>query len=210
VNSAKYHHDMNFIEGHFYHVYNRGNNSQDIFFEEANYHFLLNKIKEHFGSLVRILAYCLMPNHFHLLIYIPDSDSPGDLKSPGESSKLGISKSVTDAIAVILRSYTRAINKRYFRTGSLFQQSTKAIDLNNGPELYPLICFNYIHQNPLKAKLVDKMEDWEFSSYNEYIGQGNKGLCDLESSLKYLDIPLNKTEFIEQSKAVISYNEYIF
>ena len=106
---------MKFEENKFYHIYNRGNNRGLIFFEDENYIFFLKKLRNHLYPLVDIVAFCLMPNHFHLMIH---TNSPGDSESPGE-----LSKNITNAIAAILRSYTRAINKKFERTGSLFQQS---------------------------------------------------------------------------------------
>ncbi|MEQ1588638.1 MAG: transposase, partial [Cyclobacteriaceae bacterium] len=59
---------MQFVEGSFYHIYNRGNNRQLIFFEERNYKFFLNKIEQYVVPHTNLLAWCLMPNHFHLLV----------------------------------------------------------------------------------------------------------------------------------------------
>ncbi len=59
---------MNFAEEHIYHVYNRGNNSQTVFFNHENYMFFLEKIRTHIFPHADILAWCLMPNHFHLMI----------------------------------------------------------------------------------------------------------------------------------------------
>jgi putative transposase len=95
-------------------------------------------------------------------------------------------RTLNDSIGIMLRSYTRAVNIQENRTGNLFREETKAISLNELkgvssnwytsfgiafmnvqiPELqYPQSCFNYIHANPVKAGLVKKPEDWEFSSY---------------------------------------------
>ncbi|MDH5365920.1 MAG: transposase, partial [Cyclobacteriaceae bacterium] len=114
---------MEFVPNNIYHVYNRGNNSQPIFFERENYLFFLKKIRNHLSPFVEILAYCLMPNHFHLLVFIPESDSGLDLKSNPE---FVINQKINNSIGIILRSYTRAINKKFNRTGSLFQKGTKA------------------------------------------------------------------------------------
>ena len=103
-------------------------------------------------------------------------------------------RTLNDSIAIMLRSYTRAINKQGYQHGSLFQQHTKALCLSEPvfapayfnthfgmmgnidlPEdNYLNTCFNYIHQNPVNARLTDHPEDWEFSSYRDYFC-GRKG-----------------------------------
>ncbi len=184
---------MNFEKGHLYHVYNQGNNRQKIFFRRENYAFFIQKIRTHLLPHADVLAWCLMPNHFHLLL--APKHSSDDSKSLSVIHSSDDSKSsdelLTKAIAVMLRSYTRAINIQENRTGSLFKPHTKAqcLSKTNGitpsylnasfgtsitmqtPENeYPKVCFNYIHQNPVKANLVKKAEDWEFSSYSVCYG----------------------------------------
>ncbi len=189
---------MNLVSGQFYHIYNRGNNSKPIFFGRENYIFFLKKVRTHLFPFMDIIAYCLMPNHFHFLIYIPENSS-GDSKSPDEE----ISKKVTDGIAVILRSYTRAVNKSKNWTGSLFAHKTKCKHLINNVGNYPFVCFHYIHQNPVKAKLASQMEDWEFSSYLDYAGIRNGSLCSFEKAYRFLEIPEHKDQFIALSKRVV-------
>jgi len=97
------------------------------------------------------LAYCLMPTHFHFLVYIVSTD---------------ISK-IQKNIGIWLSSYTKAINKLYKRHGSLFQHHTKAVLISS--DNYLLTAAAYIHQNPVVSGLVDKHEDWTYSSYQDYI-----------------------------------------
>jgi len=117
-----------------------------------------------------------MPNHFHLLV-LP--------KENIDNVKF------TKNLATCLRSYTRAINKQEGKTGSLFRAHTKfKSDIKeefvtvNHPNFgnenrYARTCFEYIHQNPVKANMVSKAEDWEFSSAKEYLGLRNESLCEL-------------------------------
>ena len=179
------------LSQHFYHIYNRGNNSQNIFYTRENYIFFLNKIKKHFLPHVDVIAYCLMPNHFHILVYTKVDIIP---------------ESFGNDLKIMLRSYTRAINKQEGRTGSLFQQHTnkKLCEDVNSPNLssiedYPFTCFHYIHQNPLKAGLVDSMENWEMSSYRDYAGFRKGSICNKQIAYELLDIPRAPKEFIEQS-----------
>lgn len=138
-----------------------------------------------------------MPNHFHILFYVPEIEvqSSDDSESSDDYDNLCITK----AIAVILRSYTRGINKRHNRTGSLFQQKTKAKKLTDSDEKAPFICFHYIHQNPMKAKLVNKMEGWIYSSFRDYTGIRNGTLCDKRMAVQLLDIPEDEVLFYKDS-----------
>jgi putative transposase len=140
------------IPHNLYHVYNRGNNREKIFFNRDNYAFFLEKLELNVFSLCDLLCYCLMPNHFHLLIQIPETFD---------------NEKFSNSLRVNLRSYARAINNQEQRSGSLFQQHTKFKCLTDTTKVndYPLTCFNYIHQNPLASHLVSMMEDWEFSSF---------------------------------------------
>lgn len=165
---------MQFQTNSLFHIYNRGNNKQTIFFERENYIYFLFKIRKYLLPHCQIFAYCLMPNHFHLLIYADERTI--------KTTKIG-NKDVnvlSYGFQNLLSSYTKAINKKYERTGSLFTQNTKAKILAPIPDGY--ICFKYIHQNPLKANLVKDIKDWEFSSYPDYAGLRNGSMCNKELS----------------------------
>jgi len=202
---------MNFEKGHLSHVYNQGNNRQKIFFRRENYAFFIQKIRTHLLPHADVVAWCLMPNHFHLLL-APKHSSDGS-KSLSVIHSSDDSKSsdelLTKSIAIMLRSYTRAINIQENRTGSLFKPHTKAqcltktdgitpsylnasfgtsITMQTPENEYPKVCFNYIHQNPVKANLVKKPEDWEFSSYREYCGlRTDDGLINLHLAKTFFD-----------------------
>ncbi len=172
----------------FYHLFNRGNNRQPIFFQKRNYIFFLRKIKTHLAPCADILAYCLMPNHFHILLYT---------KSEFENT------SFSKGLRTMLSSFTRAINHQEQRSGSLFQQNSKTKDIEN----YPLICMNYIHQNPLKARLVGKMEEWEFSSIHEYLEEKVAvKLCNRHRAYELIGIPMDSQEFLKQSYSLLDDN----
>ena len=112
---------MHFTPENVYHIYNRGNNKQPIFFNDRNYHFFLNKINKQLSPISEILCWCLMPNHFHLMVYATE-------KSCAEQSSFGGKPMQEFAyqLGVLLSSYSQAINKQNGTTGSLFQQKTKA------------------------------------------------------------------------------------
>ncbi|GAB5525523.1 MAG: hypothetical protein Roseis2KO_33950 [Roseivirga sp.] len=185
---------MRFVEGEFYHVYNRGNNRFPIFFEDENYEFFLKKIKREVLPLCDILAYCLMPNHYHFLIVVKEQVEDSNNEMDILSRKLGTLQS----------SYTRAINKRFNRVGSLFQAKLKKKHASD----YADICFHYIHQNPVVARLCDKLEDWKFSSFKDYYFDMPNDLLNKDLARDLLDIPQNSDLFYKESLGVIN-SEYL-
>ena len=196
---------MRFIPNNLYHIYNRGNNQQRIFFNRENYLFFLKKIKKRLTPHCRILAWCLMPNHFHLMVYYPEALSNQPLSDNFESGNFGVMQPLTRSIAILVSSYAKAINKQQRRTGSLFQQKTKAKLLTENKNTdYPFVCFHYIHQNPLKASLVRQLEDWEFSSFRDYAGLRNGALVDKASACRFLDIPTNPLAFRRHSYQIMT------
>ena len=167
-----------------------------------NYLFFLKKINLHLLPHVDVLAWCLMPNHFHLMVYVklfaihPMTPSHRMNETP-----------LNESIAIMLRSYTRAINKQNNTSGSLFRPKTKAecitkidegitpsfynsnagtrINTHITEQAYPKICFDYIHQNPVTAGLTPLAEEWEFSSYKDYIGLRNGKLINKERASEF-------------------------
>ena len=143
-----------------------------------------------------MLAYCLMPNHFHFLIN-------ADTRTVQKKFISGKPKNVlSESIKTILSSYAQAINRQNKSVGSLFQQNTKAKCLVGIEKDYDLACFNYIHQNPVKARLVKKMEDWPYSSFSDYCGFRNDTLCNKKLGLQLLD--LNEETFYNDSYMIIN------
>ncbi len=199
---------MYFEENLIYHVYNQGNNRETIFLERENYLFFLRKMRKHLLPHADILCYCLMPNHFHWLLVpkatglaegtLPKSRRKTEeekISATSEVSAISVKqKRLNQEIALLLSSYTKAINKRYGRSGSLFKSKTKAKngwidgviaiegankDLFFRPENdYAYQCFQYIHANPVKAKMVVTALDWEFSSARDYKGIRKGSMCN--------------------------------
>ena len=197
---------MNFEKGYIYHIYNQGNNHRKIFFNQENYLYFLKKIKTYITPYADILAWCLMPNHFHLMVLVREA-----LASQGLTQSQALTtrkrRTLNDSIGIMLRTYTRAINKQEKFSGTLFRKETKAecvncpsgvspsfitkndvtiINIQNPEQQYPQVCFNYIHQNPVKANLVKKPTDWEFSSALDYAGLRAGKLVNKEVASKYI------------------------
>lgn len=202
---------MQFDTGHLYHIFNQGNNRHKIFHNRENYLFFLRKIHKHVLPFADILAWCLMPNHFHLMVHVNRVEVDERIITPSATSSRARSEdtpsrtrniellSFNKSIGIMLASYTRAVNKQQNWSGSLFRSETKATCLTDVNEIspnwitkmgiteliidnhdieYPNVCFNYILFNPVKDRLVKRSEDWEFSSYSDFIGIRNGSLIN--------------------------------
>ncbi|MCP2026929.1 REP element-mobilizing transposase RayT [Flavobacterium sp. HSC-32F16] len=146
-----------FEAGQYYHVYNRGNNSENIFIEERNYNYFLGKVKKYILPIADIYAYCLLKNHFHIVLRIKDKiDLPEKFK---EKIHLSFSN--------LFNSYSKSINKAYDRTGSLFQEHLQRNRIENEEYLKQLIL--YVHLNPVKHKFCKDFQLYRHSSYRSYL-----------------------------------------
>lgn len=150
-------------EEKFYHVFNRGNNRENIFKGKENYFYFLKQYEKYLNGVVDTYAYCLMPNHFHLLVRI--KNSANFKASPAKLSP------VEKAFKDFFISYAKSINKRYERVGSLFQSRFKKKPVDDEGYLKSLVL--YIHQNPVEAGFCDQPHEWEFSSYNILLGNSS-------------------------------------
>lgn len=176
---------MHFIANSIYHVYNQGNNKQQVFYTNENYLYFLNMYKTLVAPHADTLVYCLMPNHFHLLL----STNEQSIKQIKVGS-LTLS-ALSNSIRVLLSSYATAINRQQHTSGSLFRQKTKAKSLEQGSINYTRTAFHYIHQNPLEAGLVKSLNDWEYSSFKDYAGLRKGTLCNQELAQKLIDADWN-------------------
>ena len=140
-----------FRSGHYYHIYNRGVNRQAIFFNDENWGYFMKRMRHYCTSeLIEIIAYCLMPNHYHILAYLKDDSLSAKIMQP------------------LSVSYTKAVNRQQGRVGPLFQGAFRA-KLVDKTE-YLLHLSRYLHLNPVLAGLVEDPAAWKFSSYRDYIG----------------------------------------
>ena len=146
--------------GKYYHIYNRGNNRENIFFEERNYVYFMQLYAKYIEPVADTFAYCLMRNHFHLLVRIKTrrvSENPPGLESLD-------ARAVGQQFNNLFNSYAKAINKAYQRTGSLFQKRFGRIEVTS--DRYFLALINYIHRNPQKHGFVSDFRDYPYSSYH--------------------------------------------
>jgi putative transposase len=171
----------------FYHVYNRGVNKMDIFIDDQDKKFFLNRLKENLfpelkinieevsnkdltkvhtpyvrktlpGGAFSLISYCVMPNHFHILI-----------KQNGEIS-------VSKLISKVCTSYSKYFNLKYGRVGAVFQDQFKAIYVDD--DKYLLWLSAYINFNPVVSGLVKFAENWKWGSYLEFVDESVDSLCD--------------------------------
>lgn len=195
---------MPYFPNTIYHIYNQGNNRQPIFFREKNYWLFMAKMKQHLCPYADILCYALMPNHFHWLVQVNESGCAlsnavkprNKFSNSSAANGPDYQQNISHGIAVLLRSYTRAINVQEERSGSLFRKNTKAKTgmitefvsrpdslvnaPRNNPLFYPRICFRYIHQNPVKAGFVNAPEEYRHSSAFSYKYNLKQTICNVE------------------------------
>lgn len=184
-----------FARGNYYHVYNRGNNKEIIFHEPLDFEQFLKRLKLSLGipttplplykdkqnrtlsiqplpiNAFSILAYCLMPNHFHFLIR--------------QNSDIGLDRLITKACT----SYAAYYNKRYDHIGHVFQDAFKAklVDDDN----YLTYLSAYIHNNPTEPL------EYPYSSFQDYIGLRNGNLCEKKTILNYFQSdPIKYKNFV--------------
>lgn len=148
-----------------FHIYNRGINRMPVFFEERNYRFFLNQLEQYVLPFSHVYAYCLLKNHFHLLIKVRD-DSALDVAIEQNKEK-PYYWHVSNSFSSFLKSYTRAVNKAYNRTGPLFEPKFRRILVENDHYFSRLVM--YIHHNPVKHNLVKDFEKYPHSSYSAHI-----------------------------------------
>ena len=157
--------------GNVYHIYNRGINGATLFFEERNYAYFLEKYAQHVGNWVDTFAYCLLKNHFHLLLRIkdlPDEDQHAPAKSHQADKGLHSPHHfLSKCFSNFFNAYSKAINKMMGRTGGLFEPPFKRILVHD--EAYFSRLIGYIHQNPQKHGFVNDYRTYAHSSYHSHL-----------------------------------------
>jgi putative transposase len=153
--------------GRYYHIYNRGNNRQNIFFEDRNYRYFLKLYAEHIELVADTYAYCLLRNHFHLLVHVRTIAEQEETLRVSSDTLRNLDqfkpKNPSQQFGNLFNAYTKAINKTYNRTGSLFEHPFERIEVTS--ERYFARLAIYIHQNPQKHGLIDDFRTWPYSSY---------------------------------------------
>ena len=168
---------VQFIQGGYYHVYNRGANRQAIFKSDKNYVYLLRQVKEAAQQhAIAMIAYCLMPNHYHFVV-----------RQEGEQL-------VSLFVQAIFNSYTKAFNKMWGRSGTLFEGPFKSIHITH--DEYLLHLCRYVHLNPVAANLVHQPEQWAYSNCAGWLGLRSGTLVDQEFVRGHFPMPEAYRKFL--------------
>lgn len=156
-----------FYENDFYHVYNRGNNGEFIFYEKENYLFFLRQYDFYLTNYLETYAYSLLPNHFHFLVRVRDfKGKPPPIKK-GLSELSAIEEIISEQFRRLFTSFSKAINKREERYGSLFQKNFKRKEVNNDSYFMQLVY--YIHANPQLHGFCSDFRQYPYSSYQSIL-----------------------------------------
>jgi len=156
--------------GCYFHIYNRGINREKIFYEEAHYIRFMRQYKKLLRDHVETYAYCLLPNHFHFLIRIRDSNIPG------------FEHEVSTRLNILFSQHALSINRERNRYGSLFCKSFKRIKIKS--EFYLQNLTVYIHRNPLNHKISNDFVKYRYNSFQEIIRR-KSGLVNVEEVIGF-------------------------
>jgi REP element-mobilizing transposase RayT len=141
-----------FAPGYYYHAYNRGAGKGLLFFNPGNYEHCLRLVKRYHQKYgVTVIAYCLMPNHYHFLLR-QEADEP-----------------LSRFINVLFNAYVQAVNRQQGRSGTLFEGRFRHVWVDR--EEYLAHLCRYIHLNPVAAGLASQPGDWPYSNYLEWVGE---------------------------------------
>lgn len=200
-----------YVENAYYHIYNRGVESRNIFADTQDHKVFLHFLKRYLTEpqklpdqvrpgwradlfdKISLIAYCLMPNHFHLMV------------------KQSVKEGIIEFMRALSNSYVRYFNEKYKRVGPLFQGRYKAVLVETEPYLLHLT--RYIHLNPLdlgevrpdsRSDLSRKLDEYSYSSYGEYLGKRKTGWIHPEEILSFFR-SAQKTNL----KDILSYQSFV-
>lgn len=161
--------------GVYYHVYNRGNNREDLFPEERNYAYFLRLYSKYVDSVADTYAYCLLKNHFHFLLKIKSGVEQQAFWSSLPGPKPGFAiKNPSQQLSNLFNAYAKAINKATGRTGSLFEHPFHRKPVES--QSYLLQVLRYIHHNPMRHGMIADFRLWPYSSYGVILGKESTSL----------------------------------
>ena len=154
----------------YYHIYNRGNNREDIFVQERNYHHFLNLYGKYIEPVAETFAYCLLKNHFHILVRIKSENEIIETQKTLKVSEKPLGSIYpSKRFSHLFNAYAKAINAAYGRTGSLFQHPFGRVMVTNTSQFIQVII--YVHQNPQKHGFVGDFREWKYSSYDTLLSE---------------------------------------
>ncbi len=181
-----------FEYGYVYHIYTHANGKDLIFRENENYKYFLDKLVKYIVPIAGIYAYCLMPNHFHLLVRFKSKD-----QIPNEDEHKYLMKQFSN----LLNGYAKAYNKRYNRKGSLFLDYLKRKRVDD--EKYLIKLLHYIHNNPINHGFIEDINEWKYSSYHSYINLTKESKIERKEMMRYFD---TINDFVEYHQSNVEYD----
>ncbi|MEA5426837.1 hypothetical protein [Arcicella lustrica] len=161
---------VNFESNQFYHIVNHAVGNENLFRNADNYKYFLDRYIHHTIDAIETYSYCLMPNHFHLLVKI----KPLEELRQNDKFDNDVHKYVMQKISNLLNGYAKAYNIRFNRKGALFIDYTKRFLIDSDD--YFTATVNYIHQNPVNHGFVPELQDWYYSSYHSLLSDKNTRL----------------------------------
>lgn len=217
----------------FFHVYNHAVGSENLFREKRDYRLFLNRIDKYITPISDMFAYCLLPNHFHLLLRIhserkldsqwnqkindrilkiqerqTNKSSSRIMKHYSKESKILTSivmdKLIIEQFSHCFNSYSQSFNKIYGRSGALMRESFKRTKIDSDEYLKSALC--YIHNNPVKHGFVNHPELWEFSSYNLLFSEKQNLIYKNEIFEWFADVANSNYSHPKQTTVIIKKN----
>lgn len=158
------------IEGQYFHIYNRGVNGETIFKEKKNYSYFLEQYRFYCSEILETYAYCLLKNHFHMLVYVKEN-----VEVPRRDGKGMFRLNASKQLGHFFNSYAQSINKAHNRTGPLFESPFERKLVVDESYITSLIL--YCHRNAVHHGFVNDLQDWEFSSYHSIVNNENSFLA---------------------------------
>ena len=157
------------LHGNYYHIYNRGNNGIDVFLENENYYHFLRLYAKYIEPIADTYAWCLLKNHFHILVRIKDKSEIIESDLTYNTTEKPKIIEPSRQFSHLFNAYTQAINKRHKRTGSLFEKNfeRKLVTTKN---YFQKLIF-YIHNNPVHHGFVKQMSLYPWSSYESVVSE---------------------------------------
>ncbi len=161
------HYFTKFEESSFYHIYNRSVDKKTMFKNDGNYEYFLRKFDQYLSPLLDTYAYCLLGNHFHLLIRVHDVINEQKVKNITSITEKTTHEIISEQFRSFFLSYAKAFNKQHNRIGTLFQTPFKRALIDTDEYFTQLIY--YIHANPQLHGLTNDFKEWKWSSYGRML-----------------------------------------
>ncbi|NOX85263.1 MAG: transposase [Chlorobi bacterium] len=185
---------------------NKAIGSEKLFITNNDYFYFLRKMERFLLPWADFLSYCLIPNHFHLLVTVHEFDEIPDNLLLIKSNETEPEMLLLQAFSNFFNSYTKSYNKIHYRSGRLFLYPFKRILVNNDD--YFIYLISYIHRNPIHHGITDNYISWKYSSYNTFLSDKPTNI-DREYILSLFGSKEEFISFHEDNKTKQGLKEYI-